>query len=84
MPLDLTIYFLNNKGDFDICAALKKSFLLRANIKHRAFEADFDGVEVHRPLIEDASNVFPMFVIDDLKNGGQTCVCSTTYSSTTY
>lgn len=37
------------------------------------------GVEVHRPLIEDASNVFPMFVIDDLKNGGQTCVCSTTY-----
>ena len=28
------------------------------------------GVEVHRPLIADASNVFPMFVIDDLKKWG--------------
>jgi glycosyltransferase involved in cell wall biosynthesis len=28
------------------------------------------GVEVHRPLIADASNVFPMFVIDDLKRWG--------------
>jgi len=28
------------------------------------------GVEVHRPLIADASNVFPMFVVDDLKNWG--------------
>ncbi|MEM2937279.1 MAG: glycosyltransferase family 4 protein [Candidatus Bathyarchaeia archaeon] len=28
------------------------------------------GVEVHRPLIVDASNVFPMFVIDDLKRWG--------------
>jgi glycosyltransferase involved in cell wall biosynthesis len=28
------------------------------------------GVEVHRPLIVDASNVFPMFVIDDLKKWG--------------
>jgi glycosyltransferase involved in cell wall biosynthesis len=28
------------------------------------------GVEVHRPLIADASNVFPMFVIDDLKMWG--------------
>ena len=25
------------------------------------------GVEVHRPLIADASNVFPMFVTEDLK-----------------
>jgi hypothetical protein len=25
------------------------------------------GVEVHRPLINDASNVFPFFVVDDLK-----------------
>jgi len=28
------------------------------------------GVEIHRPLIADASNVFPMFVIDDLKRWG--------------
>jgi glycosyltransferase involved in cell wall biosynthesis len=28
------------------------------------------GVEVHRPLIADASNVFPMFVIGDLKKWG--------------
>ena len=28
------------------------------------------GVEVHRPLITDASNVLPMFVIDDLKKWG--------------
>jgi len=28
------------------------------------------GVEVHRPLISNASNVFPMFVIDDLKKWG--------------
>lgn len=28
------------------------------------------GVEVHRPLIADASNVFPMFVTDDLKRWG--------------
>ena len=28
------------------------------------------GVEVHRPLISNASNVFPMFVIDDLKRWG--------------
>ena len=28
------------------------------------------GVEVHRPLITDASNVFPMFVIDDLRKWG--------------
>ncbi len=25
-----------------------------------------EGVEVHRPLIADASNVFPVFVADDL------------------
>jgi len=28
------------------------------------------GVEVHRPLVSDASNVFPMFVVDDLKKWG--------------
>lgn len=28
------------------------------------------GVEVHRPLIADASHVFPMFVIEDLRNLG--------------
>jgi len=28
------------------------------------------GVEVHRPIIADASNVFPMFVTDDLKKWG--------------
>ncbi len=30
----------------------------------------FRGVEVHRPLIADASNIFPMFVTDDLKRWG--------------
>jgi glycogen(starch) synthase len=29
-----------------------------------------NGVEVHRPLIADASNVFPMFVTEDLKRWG--------------
>jgi len=28
------------------------------------------GVEVHRPIIADASNVFPMFVIENLKKWG--------------
>jgi glycosyltransferase involved in cell wall biosynthesis len=28
------------------------------------------GVDIHRPLIADASNVFPMFVVDDLKRWG--------------
>jgi len=28
------------------------------------------GVEVHRPMIADASNVFPMFVADDLRKWG--------------
>jgi glycogen synthase len=28
------------------------------------------GVEVHRPLVADASNVFPFFVVDDLKKWG--------------
>ncbi len=28
------------------------------------------GVDVHRPLIADASNVFPMFVTDDLRRWG--------------
>lgn len=30
----------------------------------------FDGVEVHRPIVADASNVFPMFVIEDLRKWG--------------
>ncbi len=30
-----------------------------------------EGVDVHRPLIADASNVFPIFVIDDLKRWGK-------------
>jgi glycosyltransferase involved in cell wall biosynthesis len=30
----------------------------------------FRGVEVHRPLIADASNVFPMFVAEDLRRWG--------------
>jgi glycosyltransferase involved in cell wall biosynthesis len=29
-----------------------------------------EGVDVQRPLIADASNIFPMFVIDDLKRWG--------------
>jgi glycosyltransferase involved in cell wall biosynthesis len=29
------------------------------------------GVEVHRPLIADASNIFPFFVTDDLKKWGK-------------
>jgi len=28
------------------------------------------GVEVHRPMIADASNVFPVFVVDDVKRWG--------------
>lgn len=28
-----------------------------------------NGVEIHRPIIADASNVFPMFVTEDLKVG---------------
>ena len=28
------------------------------------------GVEVHRPMIVDASNIFPMFVVDDLRRWG--------------
>ena len=30
----------------------------------------FKGIEVHRPLIADASNVFPMFVAEDLRKWG--------------
>lgn len=37
------------------------------NLKTREI---FNGVEVHRPMIADASNVFPMFVIDDLLKWG--------------
>jgi len=44
----------------------------------------FRGVEVHRPLIADASNIFPMFVTDDLKrDGARTSNSSTTSSYTT-
>lgn len=32
------------------------------------------GVEIHRPIIADASNVFPMFVTDDLRKWG-TNIC---------
>ncbi len=43
-------------------------FTLNAgNLKTREI---IKGVEVHRPLIADASNVFPFFVIDDLKKWG--------------
>lgn len=43
-------------------------FTLNAgNLKTREI---MKGVEVHRPLIADASNVFPMFVTDDLKKWG--------------
>lgn len=28
------------------------------------------GVDVHRPLLADASHIFPMFVIDDLRKWG--------------
>jgi glycogen(starch) synthase len=37
------------------------------NLKTREIQR---GVEVHRPLIADASNVFPFFVVDDLKKWG--------------
>jgi glycogen(starch) synthase len=37
------------------------------NLKTREI---LNGVEVHRPLIADASNVFPMFVTEDLKKWG--------------
>jgi len=37
------------------------------NLKTREI---FKGVEVHRPLIADASNVFPMFVAEDLRKWG--------------
>jgi len=30
----------------------------------------FKGVEIHRPLIADGSNVFPMFVTEDLRQWG--------------
>jgi glycogen(starch) synthase len=37
------------------------------NLKTREIQK---GVEVHRPLIADASNIFPFFVVDDLKKWG--------------
>ena len=42
------------------------------------------GVEVHRPLIVDASNIWPFFVVDDLKSGAQTSNSSMTSLSTTF
>jgi len=33
-------------------------------------ERIWEGVEVHRPLLIDASDIFPMFVADDLKRWG--------------
>ena len=41
--------------------------LNRGDLKTREI---LKGVEIHRPLIADASNVFPFFVIDDLKKWG--------------
>lgn len=41
--------------------------LNRGNLKTREI---LRGVEVHRPQIADASNVFPFFVVDDLKKWG--------------
>ena len=38
-----------------------------SNLKTREI---LKGVEVHRPQIADASNVFPFFVVDDLKKWG--------------
>jgi len=37
------------------------------NLKTREI---LQGVEVHRPLIADASNIWPFFVVDDLKKWG--------------
>ena len=31
---------------------------------------EIDGVDIHRPLIVDASNIFPLFVTEDLKKWG--------------
>jgi len=43
-------------------------FTLNAgNLKTREI---LKGIEVHRPLIADASHVFPMFVAEDLRNWG--------------
>ena len=39
------------------------------------------GVEVHRPMIANASNVFPMIVTDDLKKWGTHIHFSATFSS---
>jgi glycosyltransferase involved in cell wall biosynthesis len=41
--------------------------LNRGDLKTREI---LKGVEVHRPLIADASNIFPFFVVDDLKKWG--------------
>lgn len=41
--------------------------LNQGNLKTREI---LRGVEVHRPIIADASNVFPFFVVDDLKKWG--------------
>jgi glycosyltransferase involved in cell wall biosynthesis len=41
--------------------------LNQSNLKTREV---FKGVEIHRPMIADASNVFPMFVTEDLKRSG--------------
>ncbi|MEM4704442.1 MAG: glycogen/starch synthase, partial [Candidatus Bathyarchaeia archaeon] len=42
--------------------------LNNGNLKTREI---LKGVEVHRPLVADASNVYPMFVADDLKKWGK-------------
>jgi len=44
-------------------------FTLNAGGKLKTREI-FKGIEVHRPMIADASNVFPMFVAEDLRKWG--------------
>src|SRR3972149_6457499 len=41
--------------------------LNRGDLKTREI---LQGVEVHRPLIADASNIFPFFVVEDIKKWG--------------
>lgn len=32
---------------------------------------EWEGIEIHRPLILDASDIFPLFVVEDLKKWGE-------------
>jgi glycosyltransferase involved in cell wall biosynthesis len=40
------------------------------NIGDLKTNEDYNGVNVQRPLIADASNIFPMFVVEDLRKWG--------------